>query len=257
MPIFFPVLRSRRLTVQLHEIPIGDALDLAAMPGHLDEACCTAFLRAAVASAKGIEDPSEWTVQERMLAVCHYLAATTDDGPDFSVGKGKYSDYLEGAKDVQSLANALRLGEVAKDYWGIRHLTGGMAESIERLVGEIPKVAGRLHWLIGAMAAQLVRDGEAVPTPADGEGAFDEYLLQRMQILLTYPGSDFQALMLLYLEGRAKLAHLFEIDFNDEGIVVMPKGGVASELPPARFPIYSCLPRLALELVGKHDELGL
>lgn len=257
MPIFFPVLRTRRLTVQLQEIPIGQALDLAAMPGHQEEACCTAFLRAAMASAKGIEDPVNWTVQERMLAVCHYLAATTDDGPDFSVGKGQYSDYLDGAKDIQTMATMLRLGEVAKDFWGIRHLTGGMAESIERLAGEIPKVRGRLHWLLGAMAAQLVRDGEISPVPAEGEGAFDEYLLHRMQILLNYPGSDFEALMFLFIEGRAKLAHLFEIDFNDDGVVAMPKGGVATQLPPARFQVYPCLPRLALDLVGKHDESRL
>ena len=43
--IYFPPLRTRRLTVQLRELSIGDSLTLAAMPGHMEEASTTAFLR--------------------------------------------------------------------------------------------------------------------------------------------------------------------------------------------------------------------
>ena len=254
--IHFPALRTRRLTVQLRELTIGESIAIAAMPLHLEEAACTAFLRFAVQSVKGIEDPANWTVQERMLAVCHYLAATAADGPDFAIGDGRYSDYLDGATDIQTQAQQIEVGEVGGDTWHIRHLTGAMAESIERMTGEVQGISGRLHWLLGAMAAQMVRAGESVPDASDGEGAFDEFLVARMRVMAAFPESDFSALMALYLGGREKLHHLFMVEFTSDGIMVMPKGGAAAELPPARFPVRTCLSGLALELVGKPHGAG-
>jgi hypothetical protein len=204
--IYFPPLRTRRLTLQLRELSIGDSLALAAMPGHMEEASTTAFLRAAVDTSKsaGSDDPANWTVQERILAVCHYLSATTEDGPNFSLGEGRYSDYLQGEADIQTLAQAVEVGEVGGDTWAVRHLTGAMAESIERMAGEVEGLSGRLHWLFGAMAAQLVRVGEDVPD-STAEGIFEEHLLSRMRVLKGYPESDFARLMALYLDGRRGL----------------------------------------------------
>lgn len=107
------------------------------------------------------------------------------------------------------------------------------------------------------MAAQLVRTCEEVPDAAAGEGAFDEFLLSRVMVLKGYPESDFAKLMTLYLEGRDKLHHFFKLEFTEDGIVAMPKGGAAGNLPPARFPVHTCLSRMARELVGKPDESGL
>lgn len=260
--IHFPLLRTRRLTVQLRELSIAESVAIASMPTHLEEASCTAFLRAAVASAQGIDDPAAWTVQERMLAVAHYLAAMAEDGPDFALGEGHYSDYLDGAADIQTQAPQIEVGEVGGDTWHIRHLTGAMAESIERMTGEVQDasgkpLSGRLHWILGAMAAQMVRSGESVPDADMAEGAFDEFMVARMKIMGAFPESDFSALMALYFAGREKLHHLFKTEFSKDGIVAMPKGGAAANLPPARFPVHTCLSRMARELVGKPDESGL
>lgn len=260
--IHFPLLRTRRLTVQLRELSISESVAVAGMPAHFSEAECTAFLRAAVQTAQGIDDPAGWTVQERMLAVAHYLAATAEDGPDFALGEGHYSDYLDGANDIQTQTHQVEVGEVGGDAWSIRHLTGAMAESIERMAGEVldasgNPLSGRLHWILGAMAAQMVRSGESVPGADLAEGAFDEFLVARMKIMSAFPESDFSALMALYFAGREKLHHLFKIEFSKDGIVAMPKGGAAVNLPPARFPVRSCLSRVALELVGKPAESGL
>lgn len=246
--INFPVLRTRRLTVQLRELSIGESIALAAMPVHLEQANCTAFLRKAVGSVKGIEDPAQWTVQERMLVVCHYLASVHEDGPDFSLGDGHYSDYLDGATDIALPVAALGIGAVGGDEWQIRHMTGAMAESIERSMGEVEGVSGRLHWLLGSMAAQLVLVSEVPVEPTSGEGAFDEFLAARMKVIAGYPESDFSDLMARYAEGRDKLHHLLRAEFAPDGLVALPKGGGA--LPPARFPVRSCLSRMALEMVG-------
>lgn len=251
MTIYFPALRTKRLTVQLRELTIGESLQLAAMPPHKPEAVCTAFLRSAVAEVKGIADPVEWTVGERLLVIAQYMAATLEDGPDFALGDGRYSDYLDGARDIDDVLE--EVGEVGGDVWRARHLTGGMAEAIERLDGEVEHVSGRLHWLYGAMAAQLVRVNEEAPAPGDGEGAFDEWLVARMRTLLAFPDSDAELLMGLYLHARERMQHLFRVEFVQDGIVAMPKGGAAADLPPARFPAYSCLSKFARQMGGKPD----
>ncbi|MBL8473801.1 MAG: hypothetical protein JNM98_18570 [Rhodocyclaceae bacterium] len=211
-------------------------------------------------SASGIEDPAAWTVQERMLAVCHYLAATAENGPDFEVGAaGRYSDYLDGANDI--LADQYEVGAAGGDDWNIRHLTGYMAESIERMSGEVQdahgrSITGRLHWMLGAMSLQMLRAGESVPDENAPAGAFDEFLVERMRVISAFPESEFAALIGLFFSGREKLHHLFRIELSAEGVVAMPKGGAAANLPPARFPVRTCLTALALELGGKPDGGG-
>ena len=246
--IHFPVLRTRRLTVQLRELPMAASIAVASMPPHLYEASCTAFLRAAVESASGVSDPAQWTVQERTMAVCHYLACTLEDGPDFAVGAGRFSDYLDGESDAAAGEPTIDLGELAGDHWTLRHLTGAMVESIERLCGEIEGIGNlpRLHWLIGAMACQLVRTDEIPPEAS--ESAFDDFLRHRMAVLMAFPESAFAALRWRYLEGRARLSHLMRIDFSADGPVALPKGGAASDLPPARFPVHACLGEMARDL---------
>lgn len=257
--LHFPVLRTRRLTLQLRELSIGDSMAIAEMPLHLEESATTAFLRKAIDTISGIDDPINWTVQERTMAVCHYLASVSDDGPDFSLGEsGKYSDYLDGSVDAPATLERVEVGEIGGDLWFVRHLTGGMAESIERLSGVIDGISGKRHWLIGAMASQLVRKDEEIPNIADGEGAFDDFLVQRIKIITAFPESDFIILMSGYLAARTELHHLFRIDFaEDGGLIVLPtEGGAARGLPPARFPVRSCISKLAEELVGKSHEYG-
>jgi hypothetical protein len=258
--LHFPTLRTRRLTVQLRELSIGESISIAGMPSHLEEATTTAFLRKAVESVQGIDDPANWTVQERIMAVCHYLASVSDDGPDFSVGEnGKYLDYLDGAIDEPATLENVEICTIGGDVWQINHLTGAMAESIERLCDEIDidGSSRKARWFIGGMAAQLTMKGEDVPKPSGGEGAFDDFLLSRMRVIAAYPESDFAQLMSGYLDGRNKLHHLFRIEFANDGIVVMPtEGGVARGLSPARFPAHNCVSELAKNLVGESNEHG-
>ncbi|MFA5920143.1 MAG: hypothetical protein WC856_02480 [Methylococcaceae bacterium] len=243
---YFPPLRTRRLTVQLRELSIGESIKLAAVPVHLTEAACSLLLKYAVETVSGIEDSANWTVQERILVTAHYLSVVATDGPDFSLGQGKYLDYLDGSLDIDKDFKPLELGSVGGDEWSLTHLTGRMAEAIERLSGELADMPPRLHWLIGGMAAQLIIKGEVLPD-LDADGSYDEWLLARMKVLAAFPESDFEQLIMFYQVGREQLQHLFKIDFNDDGVIALPKEA-GSELPPARFPARSCCGRLALEL---------
>lgn len=250
---FIPLLRTRRLTVQLKELSIGAAIALANMPEHLEEAATTAFLNSAIATVQtGSTNPAEWTVQERTLAVAHYLASIMVDGPDFSLGEGKYSDYLDGAADISIAMNQVPIGEVGGDSWHIEHLTGAKAESIERLQGEFEGLSSRLHWMIGAMAAQIKRRTDVAEELAT-DGQYDEWLLNRIRVFMEFPESDFEQLMAAYGEGREKLHHLFHFNFDDRGIAILPKAGGTEGLPSARFPVRTTLSRMALDLAGKPD----
>lgn len=245
--IHFPVLRTKRLTVRMKELPMLDAIALASIPNHLNEEATTAFLRASIDSIQGIENPEDWTVQERTMAVCHYMASILDDGPDFSLagGEARFSDYLLGEQDYDD--DLIDIGVIEGDRWEIRHLLGAMAGSIERLQGELPNVSGHTHWCIGRMAAQLIPNGTAVPTSGD----IDAAMLERMRVIASYPESVFARLMDAFEQGREALDHLFILEADEHGLIALPREGSAAEKPPARFPVGACLTTLAKHLGGK------
>lgn len=249
--IHFPVLRTQRLTVQLKELSIGAACQIAAMPTNAEQASATAFLRHAVDTVStGPTDPAQWTVQERIMAMCHYMASTLEDGPNFSVGAGHYGDYLDGSSNEAAALDSVEVGELGGDVWHVRHLTGAMAESIERTEGEVGGMSGYLHWVLAAMALQMTLADGKNDMPQDGT-ALDNYLADKMQVIAAYPESDFIALRAMYEDGRDKLHHLLRITFSRDkaatGVIVLPQGGVA--LPPARFPAHTGISGMAREMV--------
>lgn len=254
--IHFPILRTRRFTVQLKELTIGQSIALAKMPPHLEQAETTAFLKYAVETCEGVsEDPSLWTVQERTLALCHYLAAISESGPDFAVGKnGHYSDYFDGSKDG-SEPRPISVGTVGGDTWKIYDLLGRDAEIIETLQGELTDdkgepIEGRAYWLFGAMAAQLRLEGEDKKLDLTS-GEYETFVLDRMKVFASFPEANFTDLLLSFLVARKKLVHFFDIDFSSNGIVCRPMEAAADKnLLPGRFPVSACLNARALEVLG-------
>jgi len=256
MPYHFSVLRTKRLTIQLKELSIANSIALATMPANQEQAETTAFLKYAIDKVETkdetLKDPRNWTVQERVFAVCHYLASTDEKTPDFEVGGGHFSDYLQAEKDYA--ADSVEVCELEGDRWNAVHLTGLLAESIERLLGE-PLNEGenpppaRLHWMLGVMAAQLRREGDPDPFYGLTEGDIDAKMLERMRVFAAFPESDFVVLVYQLAAAREKLAHLFDIETGTDGIVCLPKqdakGADGAVLPPARFPISACLSRFA------------
>lgn len=243
MTISIPKLNTHRISVQLQPLTIGQSIAIAKMPPAKEQAEMTAFLRAAIQTADGVTNPLLWTVQERMLAVAHYLSVTSPDGPDFAVGDGKFSDYL--MLEIDHAEDMTDLGEACGDKWKIRPLLGVYADSLERIMGAVKyekgeALTGRGHWLIGAMAAMLVRVGEVVPSPESHDGEIDDWLMERMRVFLNFPEMDFTDLAVLWAKGRKMTDHLFTIEFTDSGIVALPKEG-ADGLPPCRFPVDACL----------------
>lgn len=254
----FPILRAARFTLQLKELSFSAAIAVASIPDHLFEAETTLFLQHAIAEvSQGIADPLDWTVQERMLAVSSYLCSVSDDGPNFAVSgvenSAKYFDYVDMQNDYK--LDSVFAGEIGGDQWHLAQLTGRMAESIERLEGEIEGIEPRLHWQLGAMAAQLHIENE-LPPVFETDGQYDEWLLGKMRVFFEYPETEFNQLIHAYYLGMAQLKHLFSIKFSDDGIVAEQTSEAVGDLPPARFPTSTCLTPFALAMAGKPDRNG-
>lgn len=241
--IDFPILRMSRLEVQLRELTMREAIALAAMPPGRHEAAADRLLSHVVASVRGdLPDPRAWTVQERMLAVAHYIASTSDGGGNFEIGDGRFLDYLDPAAD--RVLDEVDVGEACGDSWRMRQLTGAEALAMETIC------ATRVEWVHADMAARLYapnESGAARPDPMARSGDYAVWLQERREVFRDMPESDFEDLFAAYERGRLALHHLFWTGFEDAGHVVLPKteGGTGTELRPARFPATSCVGRIA------------
>lgn len=243
--IHFPPLRTKRLDATFRELTLREAVELAAIPPHLFERATTALLSCVVKEvAESSPSIDAWTVQERTMAVAHYLAHATDGEANFAVGEGAFLDYLDAVRDAAPLE--IEAGRAHDDDWVIGQLTGLQAEAMEGFCST------RLEWLTADMAARLRIPGkEEVPLVGAGVAAYAEWLQERAAVFREFPESDFEELYGLYVVGLGKLHHLFALDFDDMGHVVLPapaKEGGAGSLAPARFRAASCIGGIAQAL---------
>lgn len=277
--IHFPRLTTRRLRAQMVELTIGQSITIAGFPKGAEEAANTLMLRSC-AGADCSLDPAHWTLQERALGVGHYLMSINVDEPNFKIGDGRFSDYLDAEHDID-LATAdvpLSVGHIEGDDWAVQHLYGYMLEAIERVQGQVSMPGGhggqgvpmtaRQHWVFGCMAAQMVRvrlgdGGEVLQVLGDvpephSVGQYDDWLIRQMTIFSHMPDNQFAALYMLYRCGKSALHHLFDWEFShDDGRPVFlarttKEKGAEAALPPATFHADACLSPTARELGRKH-----
>ncbi len=238
--LLFPYLRTKRVAVQLREPSLGDAIAVCKLPAERHELTASAFLRFVARDAEApqpryVQDPRLWTVQERALVMCHYLAQVSDDGPDFSLGEAKLTDYIMFDKDME--ADSFDAGTIDAKQWVMRPLLGAQAEILERAC------LNRGDWVVGAIACQILPVDETAP---DWKGMSDiqslEWVKARIDQIRGMAESDFDALLFAYDAGSAALAHFFYLDFDDTGIVFRPnQPQEAGPQNPARFLALSCI----------------
>lgn len=250
--IHFPPIRTARLDVQLRELTIRESVDIAATPLDKHEAATTALLRRIVETAGGSHrDPGRWTVQERMFAVAHYIACTSEAGGNFAIGEGAFLDYLDAERD--SAPDTADAGHACGDQWVVKQLTGDEALALEGLC------ADRLDWIAGDLAARMSVAGadEGRPDATSRPGEYAAWLAERMGVVKAMPEGDFEELFAACRRGMLALHHLFHIELDDQGPVAMPlgkEGGAA--LAPARFQVDACIGSLARELGRRPYRTG-
>jgi hypothetical protein len=252
--IVFSPIRTRRIDAKLQELTLGDEISLCHLPVQAHEKALSDFLARVLANGdtptvRHIADPRGWSVGERLFVLAHYCTQVREDGPDYAVTDvSVLSDYLDYARDltvdpVPFLAH--------EDNWIVTPLSGAAAEAIELLQGE-SGLAGREHWLLGAMAAQLLRTNETSPPP-DAVTDFSSYatwLADRMTVLQAMPSSAFTLLYEHYSTAMLTQWQFFRVWFDEQGVIALPKEAGAA-VPPARFRILSGIGGVALSLTGK------
>lgn len=276
--IHFPRMTTRRLRAQMVELNIGQSITIAGFPSGAEEAANTLMLRSCAGADCNI-DPAYWTLQERALGVGHYLMSINVADPNFKIGEGRFSDYLDAPADIDlaTVDMPLSVGHIEGDDWGVQHLYGYMLEAIERIRGQVPMpgdptrpMTALQHWTFGCMAAQMARlrlgeGGEvlevlgAAPAP-ENVGLYDDWLIQQMTIFSHMPDNQFAALYMLYRCGKTALHHLFNWEFSqDDGRPVFlarpaEERGAEAALPPATFHADACISPTARALGRKHAE---
>ncbi len=252
--IAFAKLRTKRLTIQLKEMSIGDALYLMKLPEKDHEAATTEFLSRVISQAESvggqITDPAMMTIQERGYLVAHYLAHALDT-PDFQIGDGRFSNYiLDGASEPPAV---VELGNFNDDNWLYRPLIGRHAESIERLISWDRIKPGLEGWLVGAMAASLTTEAAKEPDIQHlPDENLDALIQSKYELICAMPETDFHVLVSLFFHAVNSCHHLLKLSIGAEGFTFENVSGGAG-LPPARFPVNTAISTETSNIFGKFN----
>lgn len=245
MPLSFGHTRTRRISVTLRELTMGESIGLCKIPSDRPELTTTEMLKCAASDARQpvpgyVTDPRLLTVEERLMLVVTYLAHVSSDGPDFSVGELKMSDYFE--LDADSDKDQTVLGMVADKERVMRPLLGLHVEALESICTK------RGDWIRGAIACQMFeasdQAGAQFPVWAEATSAqVIEWIEGRMDKLLKLPESMFEEIYAAWLDGSEHLRHFVDYTFDATGIVcvVSQKGQGGSESAAARFRADTCI----------------
>lgn len=254
--ITFPHTRTHRLAVRMKELTLGQAWALCELPGERYELTTTELLRHIAGQAEQplpryVTDPLLWTVEERTLLVCKYLAHVTTDGPNFAVGRSSnLSDYVMFDRDLPADPQA-DLGLVAGKSCKMHPLLGLHAQTLETLC------KSRGDWIVGAIACQIYPERDV---PPDWSGMSDvsmlEWVSKRIERIKALPESSFEELYLAYWHGTDALTHFFNLDFDESGLVFQAVENEGAGHPPARFFASSCISDTAKQLAERADQPG-
>lgn len=257
-------VHTRRISVALRELSIGQVQELCTIPAIYEQRTVTQFLRAIMQPIErttgepAITDPLMWSVNERMNATIWYMAAMLDDGPNFALGDLNLSDYLlAGADYVEEVP--FQYGEESLVF---TPLHGYQAEAIEALIagGQFEKTF--LNWNAGYMAA-CMRGQADEPIAYENPAQYQEVLAERMRGVLSIPETTFAGLFASFLDAASSAQHFVHAVVTEYGVVARQvtdpqpaEGAGDSEVPgfgTARFRARSAISSRAREIVAADD----
>lgn len=244
-------INTRRVSVEMSEMTIEDVEKLCEIPAIFEQRTLSELLRRVckpIDRAGAIADPRFWSVNERIFVVANYMASTRDDGPDFPVGEGHFSNYL--------LSDSDYVGDIPFSFDGnegvYTPLLGYQAEIIEALIAGGTYKSTDFSWWCADMAATM-RGANEQPEPYVDDAQYESWLVKRIASLRKLEANEFVRMFQAFVKVRDSGAHLVHAVTNSYGVVAAPvserKEG-APELAPACFPARSCISSGASSLMG-------
>jgi len=253
MQKYIPPINTKRLHLELHEMQIDDAEALCEIPAVYDQRTMTDMLRRIARSSDrpgAVADPRLWSTNERMFVTASYMAAVIEDGPNFAIGKGHFSDYL--LPDTDFVAEVPFEFEGSQLVWS--PMLGYQAEVIETLVTSGAYKPTDYTWWCAAMAA-CVRGADEEPIAYVDDATYEDVLKERITNIRALAESQFVGLFDAYIDAAAQGAHLVYAITSKHGVVaaqvsVPNQDTGVPELAPARFPAHSCISQRARQIMG-------
>ncbi|MBD8671647.1 hypothetical protein [Pseudomonas lurida] len=252
---YIPPINTRRLSIELTELDMDDIQDLCEIPAVFDQRTASVLLSRIARSSDrpgAVTDPRLWSVNERMYVIGSYMAATRDDGPDFPLGEGHFSDYL--------LLNTDYPDQVEFEHEGntliYTPLLGYQAEIIETLIADGTYKKTAYSWWCGAIAA-CVRGVDEQPLVYVDDGSSEKVLIERIAGVRKLKDSQFVGLFDAYLLAAQRAAHFVYAITSEYGVLAAQVSDVSEgvpELAPARFPAHSAISERSREVMG-FDQL--
>lgn len=246
-------VHTNRISVELTEIPIDASESVCAIPAQFEQRTATEMLKGIIRPierAGAVADPRMWSVSERMYVIALYMSATRDDGPDFPIGQGKFSDYiLDGTDFVAEVPFECDDRELIYSP-----LLGYQAEVIETLIeGGIYSKTSYSWWK--ACIAACVRGADEEPIPYIDDGKYEAVLIERIAAVGRLADTQFAELFDAYQIAAQRGAHMVYAITNVYGVLAAQvsepdaEKGVP-ELAPARFPALSAVSIRARQIMG-------
>jgi len=246
-------VNTNRISVELSEIDIDHSEAVCAIPVQFEQRTATELLKGVIRPIDrpgAVADPRMWSVSERMFVIALYMSATRDDGPNFPIGNGKFSDYiLDGTDYVAEVP--FECNEQSLIY---SPLLGYQAEIIETLIAGGTFSNTSYSWWKACIAA-CVRGADEEPTPYIDDGQYETELVKRIHSVGGLADSEFAALFDAYLQAAQRGAHMVYAITNVYGVLAAQvsepdaEKGVP-ELAPARFPAVSAISIRARQIMG-------
>lgn len=246
-------IHTLRISVDMTEIDIDSSEAVCMIPVQFEQRTATELLKGIIRPidrAGAVADPRMWSVSERMYVIAMYMSATRDDGPDFPIGKGKFSDYLlDGADYVADVPFESNGKELIYSP-----LHGYQAEIIETMIAGGTYSKTSYSWWKACIAA-CVRGADEEPIPYVDDGQYETELAKRIESVGTLADSEFAELFDSYLVAAQRGAHMLYAITNVHGVLAAQvsepdaEKGVP-ELAPARFPALSAVSLRARQIMG-------
>lgn len=241
--MFIQKFITPRITAEMQPLTLGQAIELCEIPDCFNEESISRALKHIV---KVSNIPLEnWTVQERYLAIGHYIAA--QEKGDWEIADGAlYSHYLLDnlTPEVEEFKFKIHDDNDETVNYKMSSLTGNMIEAVERFILSLTGKDGakKGDWVLACMAIQIQEDSENALKldELDDKTVLDEVIKQNYDRLLQTDEPFFNQLLSHYLIGLHAMAHCVKIAFLDDGLIVLPVAEEAGN-KPARFRVDAML----------------